>query len=81
MKIYNKLNKGIPKNMCTCFFIAIVEKHIALFSLYSPSTPKIRIKKNRPGKGRRRKKKEEEKENKVGRLNTLPPRLGKRMIK
>jgi hypothetical protein len=56
MKRYNKLNKGIPKNMCTCFFIAIVHKHIALFSLYSPSTPKIRIKKNRLEKGRRRKK-------------------------
>jgi hypothetical protein len=30
--------------MCT-FFIAIVEKHIALSSPYSPSTHKIRIKK------------------------------------
>jgi hypothetical protein len=42
MKRENKLDKRISKNMCT-FFIATVEKHIALSSPSSPSTHKIRI--------------------------------------
>jgi hypothetical protein len=57
MKTYLKIKQGNPKIMCTCFFIAIVDKHTTLFSLYSPSKPKIKIKKNRPWKGRRKKKK------------------------
>lgn len=44
MKRYNKLDKGVLKK-CARFFIATMEKHIAMSSPYSPPTFKIFIKK------------------------------------
>jgi hypothetical protein len=60
MKGWNKLDKRIPKNMCT-FFIARVETHIVLSSPYFPATHAIKIKNKKKfsklGKGKKKKKK------------------------